>query len=55
VDRLTKRPVAPPIPIYHSHEVRLEIGSVCIGRDRMIFTLAERTGNIWMAEWKGRW
>jgi Tol biopolymer transport system component len=55
VDPLTKRPVAPPIPIYHSHEVRLEIGSVCIGRDRMIFTLAERTGNIWMAEWKGGW
>jgi hypothetical protein len=55
VDPLTKRPVGPPIPVYHSHEARLEIGSLCIGRDRMIFTLTERTGNIWIAEWTGRW
>jgi hypothetical protein len=26
-----------------------------IGRERMIFTLTERTGNIWMATWKGGW
>ena len=55
VDRVTKRPVGAPLPIYHSHGVRLSVASISIGRERMIFTLAERTGNIWMAEWKSRW
>jgi hypothetical protein len=55
VDALTKRPVGPSIPIYHAHGVRLNVPNFMIGRERMIFTLTERTGNIWMATWKGGW
>jgi hypothetical protein len=29
-------------------------GLVAIGRDKMLFSMVERTGNIWMAEWKKR-
>jgi Tol biopolymer transport system component len=56
VDRVTMRPVGGPRPIYHSHVgVRLGVRLISIGRERMIFDLAERTGNIWMAEWKRGW
>jgi hypothetical protein len=56
VDRVTLRPVGDPRPIYHSHlGVRLAVTGISIGRERMIFDLAERTGNIWMAEWKRGW
>jgi len=54
VDRVTKRPVGAPLPIYHSHGVRLSVSGVIVGRERMIFTLAERTGNIWMAQFNSR-
>ncbi len=55
VDRLTRRLAGPPIPIYHAHGVRLTVAGVNVGRDRMIFSLAERVGNIWTATWKGGW
>ena len=51
----TKRPLGSPIPVFNSHAARLTIFSPSVGRDKMIFTQAERTGNIWMAEWKGDW
>ena len=56
VDRVTRLPVGDPRPIYHSHVgVRLSVSRISIGRERMIFELAEQTGNIWMAEWNDRW
>jgi Tol biopolymer transport system component len=54
VDRASKRPLGEPLPIFHSHGARTVYGSISIGRERMVFSLAERTGNIWMAEWKDR-
>ncbi len=56
VDRVTKRSVGDPRPIYHSHVgPRVGITSRAIARERMILTLAEVTSNIWMASWKGGW
>lgn len=56
LDRATKRPIGPPIPISHAHTARLTVYTgVSVGRERMVFTMAERTGNIWMAQFKGRW
>jgi len=56
VDRVTKRPVGDPRPIYHSHVgPRVAITGLSIARERMILTLAEVTSNIWMATWKGGW
>jgi predicted Ser/Thr protein kinase len=54
VDRTSKRPVGEPLPIFHAHGVRRLSTSPSIGLKEMVFTLTERTGNIWMAEWKGR-
>ena len=41
------------------HSARRSIGHIAPGfaeisvaRDRIVFPLAERTGNIWIAEWK---
>jgi serine/threonine protein kinase len=52
LERATKRPIGPPIPIFHSHTARLTVyGSTSIGRDRILFTMIERTSNIWMAQW----
>jgi len=56
LDRATKRPIGPPIPIFHSHTARLTVYTgVSVGRERIVFTMAERTSNIWMAQFKGRW
>jgi Tol biopolymer transport system component len=56
VDRATKRPVGSPLPIYHSHGARLTVGGwISLGREKMVFDMAERTGNVWMAQWKSRW
>jgi hypothetical protein len=54
VDRVSKRPVGDPFPIFHSHGARSVYGSISVGRERMVFSLAERTGNIWMAQLAGK-
>jgi Tol biopolymer transport system component len=49
VDRATKRTLGPPRPIFHSHAARLTVlGGVFVGREKMVFDMAEHTGNIWM-------
>ena len=54
LDRATKRPVGSPLPIFHSHGARLTVGLwISLGREKMVFDMAERTGNIWMAQFKG--
>jgi Tol biopolymer transport system component len=58
LDSTTKRPIGPPISILHEHGAGRSVftsASISVARDRMVFTLAERTGNIWMAQWKGNW
>jgi Tol biopolymer transport system component len=59
LDPATKRPLGPRLAIYHSHQARrsilnadilpLELG---VARDRLVFHLAEITGNVWMLERK---
>ena len=57
LDALTKRPVGMPFPVFHAHNARNSLANqgevyLSFGRDKMLFNMAERTGNIWMAEWK---
>ncbi len=58
LDPVSKRPVGPPLDIYHSHQARRSLMNftdpISIGFqvavDKAVFALAERTGNIWMTE-----
>jgi Tol biopolymer transport system component len=52
VDVPTKKPQGEPFAVYHAHHVRrsmrtsfLEIG---LGGNRLVFTMSEITGNVWM-------
>ena len=55
----TKRPIGDPTAVHHMHGARRSItyiapgfAEISVARDRIVFPMAERTGNIWMAEWK---
>jgi Tol biopolymer transport system component len=55
LDPITRQPVGEPIPVLHAHSPRLSLASepeLGIAGSKMVFSMAERTGNIWMAEWK---
>jgi Tol biopolymer transport system component len=58
LDPATRRPVGEPFPVFHSHDVRISLKNqaggkvMCIGRDRAVLSMGERTGNIWMAEFR---
>lgn len=57
LDPATKRPVGEPFAVFHSHSTRLSLSNqiehvVAVGKNKLIFSMGERTGNIWMAEWK---
>ncbi|HSL21958.1 MAG TPA: protein kinase [Vicinamibacterales bacterium] len=61
LDPKTKRPVGPPLEIYHSHSARRSLLNANIiplelhvAPGRLLFHLGENTGNIWMVEWKPR-
>jgi hypothetical protein len=58
VDPVTKRPAGVPFAVFHFHNVlmafRGEAPTLGVARNRMVFSMGERTGNIWMAEWKER-
>jgi hypothetical protein len=59
LDGVTKLPIGAPFAVFHAHNARISLANtgeayLSIGRDKMLFTMAERTGNIWMAEWKER-
>jgi Tol biopolymer transport system component/DNA-binding winged helix-turn-helix (wHTH) protein len=54
VDPTTKRPVEPPLPLYHFHSARLSMANVArggqeisVGKDMIVLNLGELTGNIW--------
>ncbi len=54
----TKKAEAEPFGVYHSHSARLALGNisgaqriwVSVARDKMVFSMGERSGNIWMME-----
>ncbi len=53
----TKRPARPAVPVYHLHHARLSMTNVDIGplsiavaRNRLVFSLGELTGNVWLAK-----
>ena len=59
LDPQTKRPLGNPTAVYHMHGARRSIGyispgfaEISVAPDRIVFPLGERTGNVWMAEWK---
>lgn len=57
LDPRSKRPVDSPFAVYHAHRTRLSLSNLddpaavgpAIARDKIIFSLGEHTGNIWMA------
>jgi serine/threonine protein kinase/Tol biopolymer transport system component len=56
---VTKQPVGEPFAVFHSHSARLSFSNqiertVGVGSNKLVFSMGERTGNIWMAEWKER-
>jgi serine/threonine protein kinase len=58
LEPLTKRPLGEATDIYHLHGARRSITNIGVGfreisvaRDRIVFPMGERTGNVWMAEW----
>ena len=56
LDPKTKRMVGEPEAVYHSHSARRSLANVTQGiglsvaADKVVFTMGELTGNIWMAE-----
>ena len=60
LDPATKRPLGPPLDVYHSHGARRSLANagippfweISVTADKLFFNLGETTGNIWMAEWK---
>jgi serine/threonine protein kinase/Tol biopolymer transport system component len=55
LDPATKRPVGSAVNVMHFHQARLSLRNVDMGplaiqvtRDKLIFSLGEQTGNIWM-------
>jgi hypothetical protein len=56
LDPATKHPVGPPFDVYHFHHARQSLGTVdpvnispTVARDKMVFSMVETTGTIWMA------
>ena len=55
----TKQPVGAPFSVYHSHSARrslinMDVGilGISVAGGRLAFSMGERTGNIWMAEFR---
>jgi len=62
LDPSTKRPIGPPLDIYHFHHARLSLMNILdpvnvslhVSADKAVFAIEERTGNIWMTELGGQ-
>ena len=61
LDPGTKRPAGSPFPVQHFHSARLSTLTVksgqralSVARDKIVFTMDERLGNIWMADSEAR-
>jgi hypothetical protein len=53
----TKRPVGTPFAVFHSHNAGVSLANqpeftLRVADGKMVFSMGERTGNIWMAEFK---
>jgi dipeptidyl aminopeptidase/acylaminoacyl peptidase len=53
--------VGEPLPIYHAHQARNSISGTQLGRfelsvarDKIVFNMTERTGNIWLTRLSNR-
>ena len=53
----TKRPLGAAIAIYHAHQAQRSLMNVsplvleiAVARDKIVFNMGERTGNIWMIQ-----
>ncbi|MBK5292416.1 MAG: serine/threonine-protein kinase [Acidobacteriia bacterium] len=56
-DAAASKPVGDPFPVHHFHSARRSPGfvrggqrAISIARDKIVFTMQERTGNIWLSE-----
>ncbi|MFN0167070.1 MAG: hypothetical protein ACKV22_11635, partial [Bryobacteraceae bacterium] len=51
LDPVTKRPAGSPFSVYHFHSARLALTTlnqgISVGRDKIVMSLQELTGNIW--------
>ena len=52
VDRATRKPVGTAVAVKHFHNARLSpsnvfLSDVVVGRNELLVTLGERTGNVW--------
>jgi hypothetical protein len=60
VDRRTKRPIGRMSPLLHFHSARRSLMNLAattplaIASDKLVFSLGEITGNVWMIEPSGR-
>jgi len=61
LDPATKRPAGPPFPVQHFHSARLSTltvkpgqRAISVARDKIVFTMDEHLGNIWMADSEAR-
>jgi Tol biopolymer transport system component len=57
LDEKTRKPRGPAVPLHHFHNVQRSLSNVnviyleiSVARDKIVFPLSERSGNIWMAE-----
>ncbi len=55
----SKLPLEAPTAVYHCHSSRLSLTNlllpafeISVARDKIVFNMAERTGNIWLAEFR---
>lgn len=54
-DPRTQQPVGELFPVFHAHSPRLVLASeqeLSLAGGKMVLGMTDRTGNIWMAEWK---
>jgi Tol biopolymer transport system component len=54
---LTKHPLGPPFALFHIHTARRSLANqsdmqFVVTDQKLVFSMGERTGNIWMAEFK---
>jgi Tol biopolymer transport system component len=59
LESATKKPVGPPVPVKHLHSRQHSVAGVdlirldlFVVRDKIVFTMGEMRGNIWMAEFR---
>jgi hypothetical protein len=57
LDPATKKPVGPAFDVYHFHGARRVVNTSTVGpalsANKLVFSMGELSGNIWMAEQEG--